>query len=232
MIDYFEAIGRLVSYDELRNEFLSKIPVQPKNKTEMSKSDKRAMWKLDTRPRLDFRVDDYEDGQYLAVQNFFADVLGEGFLSFLSAGELLWTYNRLATADETVKGLYRTVVGFAEQATRELPGPSTAYFIALGAMIADKRFLEKLDDESGDPEALLAEKFLRRLSGREQDKVRALAANDEFRCPATKFYDSFWDEACGPGLFRMSPPREYDEQDSEMAEPDPLADQKTESLPA
>jgi hypothetical protein len=222
MIDYFEAIGRLISYDKLLEEFRSTIPVQPKNKTEMSKFEKRDMWERDKRPRLDFRADDYEDDSYLAVQAFFADVLGEGFLSFLSAGELLWTYNRLSSADPTVKALYDTVARLAAQATRQLPGPSTAYFIALGAMIADKKFLEKLYDNSGDSEAILAQKFLRRLSAREQNTVKGLAASDEFRCNAVKFYDAFWDEACGPGLFRMAGPQANSEQYSKVAEPDAL----------
>ncbi|MBV9443112.1 MAG: hypothetical protein JO091_06510 [Acidobacteriaceae bacterium] len=201
MIDYFEAIGRLVSYPELQIKLPSGPALQPKLAI-LTKDQKDGAWRLDQRIRLDFRANDYDDLTYIEVQENFADVLGEGFISFPSAGELLWTYNRLQNANANVKGWYNTLVTLAEQATRGLPGPSTAYFIALGAMVVDKKFVEKLKANSQDRETLLAKKFLRRLSEREKEQIEELARGD-FGSAAQEFSKAFWDEMCGPGLFRM-----------------------------
>jgi hypothetical protein len=206
MIDYFEAIGRLISYPELRDEFLRLVPAaSPEGLTTPQKNE---AWHLDQRVRLDFSVDDYRDEVYLDVQEMFADVLAEGFISFPSAGELLWTYNRLTMLKKQkadVEVWYNTLVSLAEKSTQRLPGPSTAYFIALGAMIADKKFVDKLNNDSEDPEGL-AEKFLRRLSEREIKQIKQLAGGD-FGRTANELYVLLWDDACGPGLFMMAAPQ-------------------------
>jgi hypothetical protein len=174
MIDFWEAIGRLATYKDLNNEFLKVLPpvgVIPQVSAKTYDSTGVGL--------------DIPQAQYEAIQTFFAPILSENYLSLMAAGELIWTYSYQKSRDAM-----NELIKLTSQATPELFGPSTRYFITLGIVIVDDIFRHNLQNKQAD-----AVKVLLRLSDLDNDQITNLANDPRFEAAATAF-SKIWDEAC------------------------------------
>ena len=181
MIDFWEAIGRLATYKRLNEEFLRVLPPVEAVSSEMVYSE-----------RLDATGvgANIPEENYKEVQDFFDQILTENFLSLMSAGELIWSYNYQESRDAM-----NTIICITSKAPSELFGPSTRYFISLGLLIVDSQFREGVKKKTAD-----ATKVIRRLSDRAIDHINYLANNEEFNEACVRFGKKPWDIACDIGL--------------------------------
>lgn len=178
MIDYWEAVGRLATYKTL-NDRLVKVLPPPGAMSPVS-----VPFQGGTAAGFDI-----PQTQYDAVQQFLNPVLTEGYLSLMSAGEIIWTYSFQQSREAM-----QTLPDVIARATPEVFGPSTRYFITLGILIVDEIFRHNL--QKADSEGVKA----LQLADSERDKIANLAKISEFETMATDFSKSPWAGGCNVRL--------------------------------
>jgi hypothetical protein len=174
MIEYWEALGRLAYEKELFDEFKRALgpPVE-------------VPWITVSVGKYPCSGFDIAEAEYKKAQRFLAPILTEGFLSLMAAGELIWMFST-----ESVRAAFDHVNGIVSGTGPALYGPSTSYFIALGLIIVDPRFREKLQDSYEGCFFTLP-----RLSDRERDQIKALLRDTDFP-DALGPIEFLWTKAC------------------------------------
>lgn len=170
MIDFWEALGRLVCDEELSRKFETVV-------TPLSAALPHTI--------LPHKPIDIEDDAYNVVQSFWEPVLTQPYLSLMAAGELIWAYR----FDESRQAM-KTLQGIIAETKPKLHNPSTSYLIALGSIIADELLRPQVAHKKPNPLAI------RRLSAPEQHHLTSLAANESFGTAAVRFCDGPWDGGC------------------------------------
>jgi hypothetical protein len=176
MIDYWEAIGRLVYDEDLIYTFKTILPPPESIKvvTLTSRESDTTSTCLDI-----------SEEKYKAVQACLSPVLAEQHLSLFAAGELIWTFY-----SEKSRNLFDQMCQLISQKGSRLNCPSTSYFIALGLVLVDRRFRE---------EVIACTQALPRLSAPQRDHIRALVACPEFPKLAEEFDEIPWEQGCYVG---------------------------------
>lgn len=177
MIDFWEAIGRIATYEDLNSQFLELMPqaMQIPHVTTRAKKFGSVSVGLDI-----------PGEQYEKVQNFFAPILTENYLSLMSAGELIFTYSFQESRDAM-----QDLLKITSNLRPKVFGPSTKYFITLGVLIVDEIFRHNLRDKGTS-----SLKVIRRLSDPENDQITELAKDTKFETAATAFSQNPWDGGC------------------------------------
>lgn len=184
MIDFWEAIGRLATYERLNSKFVAILPPPA-----MIQAVEGYVAFNSQAPGLNIPPD-----QYQRVQDFFEPLLTENYLSLMAAGELIWAYS-FEKSREAMKKL----IPITDRYSVDLYGPSTRYFITLGALISDQYFRRDLTQEN-----TRALKLIERLSDPEKHTIIDLAANDDFNKAAVEFCLKPWEIGCNVFIFYWS----------------------------
>ena len=172
MIDFWEALGRLAYDKDLFDKFQEKLGPPTRLRSERV-----------TENKVTATVLNISEKAYEAVQDFFGPILAEQFVSLFVAGELIWTFSWETTRDALAK-MHGPI------SAMKFDNPPTSYFIALGLILVDARFRDKVATSTDN-----CVRALPRLSQPQRDHLVSVVKNRDFLANMDDFEDP-WDEGC------------------------------------
>ncbi len=176
MIDYWEAIGRLASDKKLADGLEKILPAPGEYPYSPTIRENQVFGGLDIPKHL-----------YDAVQAYLEPVLSQQYLSLTAAGELLWAYSY-----KEVRNFIGVLNGILSTGAHpKVEAPSASYFIALGLLVNDKGFREKVRDGHAD-----SIKRLRNLKPGHLENLMSVIKNPTFESSVKSDIDFFWMKGC------------------------------------